>query len=284
MKHQFVISVGRTSRLASLGRMASGMLLMAAITSASAQPPAPGAPGGQRQAPPPPPTAGAHLEIVDGSSASYRVTEQFVGINFPNDAMGTSSTVAGTLGIAADGSVVSGSKLSVDLRNLKSDQEQRDGYIKSRTFETDKYPMAEFVPTKITGLPAMIPFQGQAGFELVGNMTIHGVTKEVTFQGIATFGRDGTIAGRAKTSFNFETFGLTKPMIGRLMSVDDKIDLDHARRRSSAGTGKIQRCNLPMTKDDSGLWSVTTAPLQPELWAYTFSVDGVRTLDANKTR
>ena len=39
--------------------------------------------------------------------------------------------------------------------------------------------------------------------------------------------------------------------------------------------------DLPMTKDASGLWSVTTPPLQPELWAYTFSVDGVRTLDPN---
>jgi len=37
---------------------------------------------------------------------------------------------------------------------------------------------------------------------------------------------------------------------------------------------------LAMTKDGSGLWSVTTkTALQPEVWAYTFSVDGVRTLD-----
>lgn len=36
---------------------------------------------------------------------------------------------------------------------------------------------------------------------------------------------------------------------------------------------------IAMTKDASGLWSVTTAALSPELWAYTFSVDGVRTLD-----
>jgi enterochelin esterase-like enzyme len=36
---------------------------------------------------------------------------------------------------------------------------------------------------------------------------------------------------------------------------------------------------LSMAKNDSGLWSVTTAALQPELWAYTFSVDGIRTLD-----
>ncbi|MCX6630337.1 MAG: alpha/beta hydrolase-fold protein [Candidatus Solibacter sp.] len=38
---------------------------------------------------------------------------------------------------------------------------------------------------------------------------------------------------------------------------------------------------LAMTKDNSGLWSVTIPALQPELWAYTFSVDGVRTLDPN---
>ncbi len=37
--------------------------------------------------------------------------------------------------------------------------------------------------------------------------------------------------------------------------------------------------SLLMTRDDSGLWSVTTQALQPELWAYTFAVDGVRTLD-----
>jgi enterochelin esterase-like enzyme len=39
--------------------------------------------------------------------------------------------------------------------------------------------------------------------------------------------------------------------------------------------------DLAMTKDDSGLWSVTTPALPPDLWAYTFSVDGVRTLDPN---
>jgi enterochelin esterase-like enzyme len=36
---------------------------------------------------------------------------------------------------------------------------------------------------------------------------------------------------------------------------------------------------VAMTKDNSGVWTITTAPLQPELWAYTFSVDGVRSLD-----
>jgi enterochelin esterase-like enzyme len=34
-----------------------------------------------------------------------------------------------------------------------------------------------------------------------------------------------------------------------------------------------------MTKDDKGVWSITVGPLTPELWGYTFSVNGVRTLD-----
>jgi polyisoprenoid-binding protein YceI len=224
MKQQFVIFAGKTS--AWHGLVVSGILLMVAVTCASAQTPAAGGAGPRQGPPPPPPTPGAHLNIEDGSSASYRVTEQFVGINFPSDAVGTSSTIAGTLGIAADGSILPGSKLIIDLRNLKSDQEQRDGYVRNKTLETEKYPMAEFVPTKITGVPLMIPFQGQTGLELTGNLTIHGVTKEVTFQGIATFGRDGTVAGRAKTNFSFATFGLPKPSIGRLMNVDDKIDLE----------------------------------------------------------
>ena len=37
--------------------------------------------------------------------------------------------------------------------------------------------------------------------------------------------------------------------------------------------------NVAMTKNAEGVWSVTVGPLEPELWGYTFSVDGVRTLD-----
>jgi len=37
--------------------------------------------------------------------------------------------------------------------------------------------------------------------------------------------------------------------------------------------------NIAMTKDAEGVWSVTVGPLAPEMWGYTFSVDGVRTLD-----
>lgn len=35
----------------------------------------------------------------------------------------------------------------------------------------------------------------------------------------------------------------------------------------------------PMQKDDAGIWSITVGPLVPDFYAYTFNVDGVRTVD-----
>ncbi len=36
---------------------------------------------------------------------------------------------------------------------------------------------------------------------------------------------------------------------------------------------------VTMQKDDQGVWSVTTAPLAPDYYGYSFTVDGVRSLD-----
>jgi enterochelin esterase family protein len=35
----------------------------------------------------------------------------------------------------------------------------------------------------------------------------------------------------------------------------------------------------PMSKDDKGLWSITIGPVEPEIYEYTFTVDGLRVLD-----
>jgi len=37
--------------------------------------------------------------------------------------------------------------------------------------------------------------------------------------------------------------------------------------------------NIPMTKDEQGVWSATVGPLASQLWGYSFSVDGVKVLD-----
>jgi enterochelin esterase-like enzyme len=47
---------------------------------------------------------------------------------------------------------------------------------------------------------------------------------------------------------------------------------------------RVQCESLPsakMVKDDQGLWSFTTAPLEPDYYGYSFIIDGVRALDLN---
>jgi 1,4-alpha-glucan branching enzyme len=36
---------------------------------------------------------------------------------------------------------------------------------------------------------------------------------------------------------------------------------------------------VPMQKDETGIWSVTTEPLEPDFYGYTFQADGVGLLD-----
>lgn len=190
----------------------------------------PGGGGGQRgrsgrpQAPPKP--FPLTLTLTDGTTASYRVREQLAGISFPSDAVGQSTAVTGTIVFNKDGSIDQNqSKLTFDLRTLKSDQSMRDGFIQRRTLETDQYPNAEFVPKSITGMPN--PLDGQIGFQVTGDMTVHGKTAPVTWQGIATVdNNNGIVAGRANTDFKFETFGMTPPQIARVMSVNDNINLE----------------------------------------------------------
>ena len=194
---------------------------------AQQQPAAQTPPPGGRGGPPPDPTKPHKLEITQGTKARYRVTEQLAGISFPNDAVGTTEAITGSIIVNPDGSIAPGSKVSVDLRTLASDQSMRDNYLQNRTLETGKFPTMEVVPKKTIGLASPLPSgnQAQAGFQLVADVTLHGVTKETTWNVVATFG-NAAVAGRATTTVDFAMFGMTKPSLARLVSVEEKINLE----------------------------------------------------------
>jgi polyisoprenoid-binding protein YceI len=207
----------------------TGVLALAAISAVAAQAPGPAkpAPAGQSAPAAVDTSRPQRLELVSGTKARYKVREQLAGVSFPSDAVGTTEAVTGVIIVAADGSISSDSKVVVDLTTITSDQSLRDGYVRSRVFEVEKYPTLVFVPKRAVGLPAPLPegMQAQAGFQLVGDMTLHGVTREITWNVVATFWKD-TVAGRATTTMDFPTFNLAKPSLARLLSVDDKIELE----------------------------------------------------------
>jgi enterochelin esterase-like enzyme len=43
--------------------------------------------------------------------------------------------------------------------------------------------------------------------------------------------------------------------------------------------GQFGSSAVPMTKDEQGIWSVTVGPIQPDIYPYSFGVDGVTVMD-----
>ena len=43
--------------------------------------------------------------------------------------------------------------------------------------------------------------------------------------------------------------------------------------------GQFGAANLPMKKDSIGVWSLTVGPVKPDIYPYSFTVDGVTVMD-----
>lgn len=44
-------------------------------------------------------------------------------------------------------------------------------------------------------------------------------------------------------------------------------------------SGQFQKGQVPMTKDSLGIWSITVGPIEPDIYPYSFNVDGVTVMD-----
>jgi polyisoprenoid-binding protein YceI len=168
------------------------------------------------------------LVLADsGNEARYVVREQLADVSFPTDAIGKTSDVTGELVVNPDGTFNAGEAgITVNLASIRSDKDRRDNYIRQQVLETARYPSTVFVPTEARGLDVNALRAGETTFELVGDMTAHGVTKQVVWDVTASLVGD-SLSGTASTEFTFEDFGMTVPSVMVVLSVEDKIRLEY---------------------------------------------------------
>jgi len=204
-------------------------LLLAACGGASA--PQPTAPPSPSESPTPAgtvSTSGPWTFTIDASSkTTVRVREVLAQVRAPGDAVLNGTGVKGSFTLGTDGVFSADSKITADLTTLRSDQGQRDQFIKDNTLQTRRFPTAEFVPEKTSGLTLPLPVSGEFTFTLSGRMTIHGVTKSVTFD--VTAKRDGarlTTTAKANPSWRFADFGMEQPRVASVLSIEDDIRVE----------------------------------------------------------
>jgi polyisoprenoid-binding protein YceI len=162
---------------------------------------------------------------AEGTEARFRAREQLARRNLPSEAVGTTRDVAGSIGFGPNGIVAEGSNISVRLDSLATDDRQRDRFIKDNTLQIRRFPTAEFVPRAAQGLSWPLPASGDGSFHLQGDLTVHGVTTPSTWDVTARFSPD-EISGTGRTTVTLDQFGMQKPNVMSVLSIDDAIVLE----------------------------------------------------------
>jgi polyisoprenoid-binding protein YceI len=178
-------------------------------------------------------TAGAEdfvfLRIIAAESqACYQSTETFAKGNFLNLPAGFNTAVGVTKSIdgevAVDRANVANSKIgdiTINISEFQSDNPRRDGIIRQRFLESNKYPLATLTNATLIGLPARAYKDGEKlTFQIKGILTVRDTKRETTFDATGSLTGD-TLVISARTDVKMSDFGFSAPEIGGLVVTDD---------------------------------------------------------------
>ncbi len=163
-------------------------------------------------------TSGQPYTIVaDQSSASYFVGEKLASLSLPSTAKGTTG-IEGTFGLD-NNALPAGTKFTVGMTGLRSDEGRRDQRVQA-ALQTSQYPDATFVSESVSGVPSPVPEGTEFDLQLTGKFTLHGVTKDVTWD-VKAKKQGQAISALATLKINFSDYNITKPDIAGFVSVGD---------------------------------------------------------------
>jgi polyisoprenoid-binding protein YceI len=168
--------------------------------------------------------------VVANSLAGYRVRERLASLSAESDAVGRTSDVTGSIMVENDGTTttLTGGTLTVDTTTITSDEDRRDNRLRSEGLQTDSYPTAQFTITQPVDIPAAAVSGTATDLTLVGDLTLHGVTRSVSIPAQARL-VDGTIQVAGSISFPLSDFEIVAPNIGGLIiSIADAGALEFA--------------------------------------------------------
>ena len=130
--------------------------------------------------------------VTDGSIVGYRVREKLASLPAQSDAVGRTSDVTGSVTLAASGDAVTviAASFEADLSTLASDDGRRDRRIQQIGLESSRFPSGSFKLTSPIEVSAAALNGETVAVTLVGDLTIHGVTKSVSIPAQARLNGD----------------------------------------------------------------------------------------------
>jgi len=156
--------------------------------------------------------------ISAGSEFGYRVKEVLGGVD--TEAVGRGEDITGSIVIA--GTRVTDGSFTVEVATIASDNSMRDGQFRGRVMETEQFPEASFELTSAIELSAVPPIDGEVNAAATGDLTLHGVTRSVTFEVTAVRG-NRRIAVVGSIPVVFADYGIDNPSNGAVTTEDDGV-------------------------------------------------------------
>jgi polyisoprenoid-binding protein YceI len=154
--------------------------------------------------------------------AGYRIDEELANIG-ANTAVGRTPDVNGEFTIT--GNQVTEGSFEVDLTTLESDDDRRDGQMRSRGLQTETFPTATFTLTEPIDLPADTRSGNEISFDATGELALHGVTNPITIEFGASL-TDGIIALAGSAPVRLADYGIDPPVGFAVVSVADEGELE----------------------------------------------------------
>jgi polyisoprenoid-binding protein YceI len=153
--------------------------------------------------------------VTTGSEAGYRVRERLANLPAESDAIGRTSDVTGSITVveAGDGAQLTAGEISIDTTTIASDEDRRDNRMRTEGLQTDQFPTATFTLTQPVDVPAAAIAGTATDVTLVGDLTLHGVTKAVEIPAQAVLA-NGQIQVAGSLSFLLADFQITAPNVG----------------------------------------------------------------------
>jgi polyisoprenoid-binding protein YceI len=171
----------------------------------------------------------ANIDPIEGAKA-YPFTQaesklSWVGRKVTGKHEGSFGVFGGIIELVGNDATQGRVRAEIDMSSLVTEPEKLVGHLKSDDFfGVEKFPRANFVSTAVA--------KTETGYSVTGNLTMHGVTRALTFPATITVS-DSEVTVNAEFAINRKEFGVVYPGKPDDLIADDvalKLEI-HAKKK-----------------------------------------------------
>jgi polyisoprenoid-binding protein YceI len=158
--------------------------------------------------------------VIDGSGAGMHTSVNFRASHIGISALwGRFNVISGTFSYDAANIGASSITVDIDPASLDTNHEARDAHLRTSDYlDVEKFPEAGFVSTGIMDM-------GDGKVHVMGNFTLHGVTKALSFEAVRTgegetpFG-DYRVGFEAQTTLDLADYGINAGTLTLFLAIE----------------------------------------------------------------